>query len=314
MSTTIVISRSDADDDHRRAFEDGVVEALRQSQRSPVLVVPPIYAMAEGDEALDAIRAITGPLVFASWLQPRAAFWVLHALGVRGSVEAEGDCQSCCSSENCFCEGRSIATRNLSAYATSDAATRQILTDVPRRKSPNVSLREFTSPERAPWYPVIDYSVCIVCGQCHDFCLFAVYTTDEANQPRVTNPASCKPGCAACARICPQGAIMFPLYAGDPGIAGAPGVKPRRTEAIADDLLKRGEPCPVCGCACDCERSKDGAAPPGKTVCPACGCICHPNSLCACRPNRAGRMKTDREDKPRDELDALIDDLDKLDS
>ena len=60
------------------------------------------------------------------------------------------------------------------------------------------------------------------------------------------------------------------------------------------------------------QRSKDGTAPPGKTVCPACGCLCNPKAICVCRPNRAGRVKADREERSRDELDDLIDDLDKL--
>ena len=314
MTTTIVISRSDAADEKRRAFEDQMIAALRRAGRAPVLVVPPVYSLADGDEPLEALRAVTGPILIASWLYPRAAYWVLHTLGVRGALESEDGCKDCCSSDNCFCEERTIATRNLAEFNTPAIAARKLLMLTPRRKLGEVSIREFSVPERTPWYPVIDYSLCIVCGQCHDFCLFGVYTTDDANQPRVTSPNSCKPGCAACARICPQGAIMFPLYAGDEGIAGAPGMMPKATQAIPDDLLKKGEPCPVCGCACDCERSKDGTAPPGKTVCPACGCICNPAANCLCRPARAGRLKSERKDKPRDELDDLIDDLDKLDA
>jgi NAD-dependent dihydropyrimidine dehydrogenase PreA subunit len=61
------------------------------------------------------------------------------------------------------------------------------------------------------WFPVIDYSRCSNCGQCADFCLFGVYEKGE-NSVRVINPQKCKNNCPACARICPQTAIVFPKY------------------------------------------------------------------------------------------------------
>jgi len=61
-----------------------------------------------------------------------------------------------------------------------------------------------------PWFPVIDFDRCVGCNQCANFCLFGVYTTDGG--VRVANPASCKTNCPACARMCPQGAIIFPYY------------------------------------------------------------------------------------------------------
>lgn len=66
-------------------------------------------------------------------------------------------------------------------------------------------------PETAPaWYPVIDTDRCSGCGQCHEFCLFGVYEKQEDGRIVVVNPGSCKNNCPACARICPEAAIMFP--------------------------------------------------------------------------------------------------------
>lgn len=66
-----------------------------------------------------------------------------------------------------------------------------------------------------PWYPVIDRSLCTGCGTCHDYCLFSVYTmtTEESasGRVRVTAPLNCKTGCPACARLCPEGALIFPF-------------------------------------------------------------------------------------------------------
>ncbi len=61
-----------------------------------------------------------------------------------------------------------------------------------------------------PWFPVIDYDRCTNCRQCLEFCLFGVYESDADGKVKVTNPRGCKTHCPACARICPQAAIIFP--------------------------------------------------------------------------------------------------------
>lgn len=70
-----------------------------------------------------------------------------------------------------------------------------------------------------PWFPVIDYDLCVGCNQCANFCLFGVYTTDGG--VRVVKPEACKTNCPACARMCPRAAIIFPYYASGP-INGRP--------------------------------------------------------------------------------------------
>jgi Pyruvate/2-oxoacid:ferredoxin oxidoreductase delta subunit len=67
------------------------------------------------------------------------------------------------------------------------------------------------SDEWFSWYPVIDHSRCTSCGQCADFCLFGVYDKQDG-KVNVINPEGCKINCPACARICPQTAIIFPKY------------------------------------------------------------------------------------------------------
>jgi NAD-dependent dihydropyrimidine dehydrogenase PreA subunit len=71
------------------------------------------------------------------------------------------------------------------------------------------------------WYPVIDYSRCTNCMECLDFCLFGVYGVDGQDRILVENQDSCKKGCPACSRVCPEQAIIFPDYK-TAAIAGAP--------------------------------------------------------------------------------------------
>ncbi len=67
-----------------------------------------------------------------------------------------------------------------------------------------------------PWFPVIDRSRCTGCQQCLNFCLFGVYALDAEGNVEVKNPANCKTNCPACARICPQVAIIFPKHKASP--------------------------------------------------------------------------------------------------
>jgi NAD-dependent dihydropyrimidine dehydrogenase PreA subunit len=86
------------------------------------------------------------------------------------------------------------------------------------------AFEDISVPIEPRWYPVLDYSLCVGCGKCLDFCLFGVYAR-EGKRVVAVQPDNCKPGCPACARICPQGAIVFPHYTDDPAIAGAPGMR-----------------------------------------------------------------------------------------
>jgi NAD-dependent dihydropyrimidine dehydrogenase PreA subunit len=49
----------------------------------------------------------------------------------------------------------------------------------------------------------------VQCKKCLGFCLFGVYAMDGV-KVRVAHPRNCKNNCPACARVCPQAAIIFP--------------------------------------------------------------------------------------------------------
>ncbi len=80
-----------------------------------------------------------------------------------------------------------------------------------------------------PWFPVIDFSRCNHCRQCLSFCLFDVYELDEDKKVTVARPENCKNNCPACARVCPEVAIIFPKLHDKP-VNGA---------EIEDELIER---------------------------------------------------------------------------
>lgn len=91
-----------------------------------------------------------------------------------------------------------------------------------------------------PWYPVIDRTRCSGCGTCHDYCLFSAYARETrasaAERMRVTAPLNCKTGCPACARLCPEAALIFPFCA-EAELNGEIETPQRRSpEALADAL------------------------------------------------------------------------------
>lgn len=154
------------------------------------------------------------------------------------------------------------------------------------------ALERFAEPTRPRWYPIVDGSRCINCQHCLQFCLFGVYELDARGKVAVSRPDQCKPGCPACSRICPQGAIMFPLYEKDAAIAGAPG-RLVTLDAAARKMFytQTGQRCPVCGTNGD---GKPAVATAAGSTCPECG---RPQSTPAADP------------LPFDDLDDLVDQL-----
>jgi hypothetical protein len=115
----------------------------------------------------------------------------------------------------------------------------------------------------------MDSSRCINCQHCLQFCLFGVYELNAAGQVEVRNPDQCKTGCPACARICPQSAIMFPLHEKDAAIAGAPGQFVALDAAARKMFYTRTkQPCPMCGAKAE---GKSTAATAAGLLCPECG-------------------------------------------
>jgi NAD-dependent dihydropyrimidine dehydrogenase PreA subunit len=66
---------------------------------------------------------------------------------------------------------------------------------------------------KIPWHPTIDYSKCVSCGKCVNYCKLGVYEFEEQNgklKPVVKNPTNCVVYCNGCDAVCPQAAISHP--------------------------------------------------------------------------------------------------------
>lgn len=161
-------------------------------------VVPDLCALAaRKDPCLKRIAAMHEVRIAACF--PRAVRWLFHA----GNAPL--------ASEN-------VKLWNLREQSAAEVAG-GLLADLPRVPgggepvtSASAELKGPPPDGWVPWFPVIDYERCEDCKQCLSFCLFGVFVLDAEGRVEVKNPRNCKTGCPACARVCPQAAIMFPKY------------------------------------------------------------------------------------------------------
>lgn len=259
----VVLSRAAEDED----LTPAVAEALAGHGHA-VLIVPPLEHLAENSPVWERMGALGGPLVVASSLHTRAlrALLARHGLG-----------------------GAGLKVLRSADFTTTEEFTMAALEALGGPGAPGEgSVEELEEPTAARWFPVIDAERCESCGHCVQFCLFGVYEQDEEGRVRVAHPDNCKPGCPACARICPAGAVIFPLYHQDPAICGAPGQYVTPDEESRRMFYERtGSACAVCG-----PEGELALAEAGLATCPECGRELAPDSPVL------------------DEIDALISELD----
>ena len=311
----VILSQGHSQNPAKRSLEDGILSALQQDDRLAVVVVANLYDLGQDGPGATALRQITGDMVVLSWMYPRSAHWVLDQYGIDGQVgatalagaedETGNESQITQSDENeRVIASRQIRSRNIYCLDLRSHDSAQPYVDEIRRIVEGSEDADYSVHETAlvhidervgrRWYPVIDFSRCINCMECVDFCLFGVYGIDEAETILVEQPDNCRKGCPACSRVCPENAIIFPQHKA-PAIAGALDDK----SGLKIDLSKLFGAPEGGGEASTAARERDeqlllaGQNPAGSSA-----------------TNQGPTSKTQR---PKDELDELIDELDELD-
>jgi NAD-dependent dihydropyrimidine dehydrogenase PreA subunit len=231
-------------------MEQALATALARRSGVGLAVVPPLYDVTPDGPAMQFLHGVRGEMIVLEWLYPRAAYWMLSANHVCGRMghtsffpEEELDAlppppPNMPDEQRHLLDlpNRTLWCIDLRDHDRSEpvlAEVERIMaavfgapvpapTDMPAGPANSTTLVEEVTQPR--WYPVIDFSRCNHCQDCVKFCEFKVYGVDDAGMLLVLRPDDCFNRCAACARICPSGAIQlphhcYPAIAGDPSAA-----------------------------------------------------------------------------------------------
>ncbi|MFZ2641575.1 MAG: ferredoxin family protein [Verrucomicrobiia bacterium] len=307
---TVIIFRSPSQDPRKHELEEGILAALAREPDVVSAAMPHLYDFGEADAAMASLRSVTGPLLVLAWLYPRAIHWTLDRLGIKGQC---GETQlhradvAADSQKETLKSGASAPARTIWSLDLRDGDNvvmhveeiQRILREIHAAPLPAQDGSLSPSPLPIPhptsnaqnpplhhWYPVIDYGRCNQCMECLDFCLFGVYDVNDDGHVVVESPGNCKKGCPACSRVCPENAIIFPMHR-TPSIAGAPGARLDVQKLDLSELF--GAPAAV-KLAAD-ERNAALVGDGRKAVADP-------------------QHRDDKETKPKDNLDKLMDALD----
>ncbi len=207
--------------------QDEVLEFLSRRTDVEVSVAPHLVDLAADGPVMRRLREIDGEMLVVGHLQSRAIHWLLAKNGLQGpfvELQQGSSAQSTGPGPGraVWCLGvsglRAIEAVEACGACLDEIAGRLEIVAQSSHESVAGRIEEATSTR---WYPVVDFDRCANCLECLNFCLFGVYGLDQSESPAIDQPDACRPGCPACSRICPQGAIMFPDHH-DPAICGDP--------------------------------------------------------------------------------------------
>jgi Pyruvate/2-oxoacid:ferredoxin oxidoreductase delta subunit len=320
---TVVLSQAQSKNPGKRALEESITASLIMEPGLDVSIVPSLYDMGADHTGRMFLEGVRGDMVVLTWMFPRAAFWLLDRSGIKGHYgenliaakpdEDEGLPPPAKGIGPVDVPDRHVYTLDLRDHtdhrvyvdevkriAAECAARREarprpaalVQLGVALKEEKTFTAEQLLAPTGRRWYPVIDYSRCTNCMECLDFCLFGVYGVDALDRLVVENQDSCKKGCPACSRVCPEHAIMFPDHK-TPAIAGAPVAGPSGLKIDLTKLFGGGDALMIAAAERDGELVKDGRQAVGLTV-------------------GIPKRQAEKPAGPKDDLDRLMDQLDAL--
>src|SRR5689334_3089129 len=329
---TVVLSQAQGKNPTKRALEESITAALILEPGLDVSIVPYLYDLDAEHTGRLFLESVGGDMVVLAWMFPRAAFWVLDRDGIKGhfgesqlkSANADEDEEDGEPAPARGIGAVGVPDRHIYCLDLRDHADFQVYVEEVRRIAAECRARreaQSAASQKAPalvqlgqmareepkaafapeqllaqpgrrWYPVIDYSRCTNCMECLDFCLFGVYGVDRLDRLIVENQDSCKRGCPACSRVCPEHAIMFPDYK-TPAIAGAPVGNISGLKIDLSKLFGGGDALTMAAQERDRELVADGRQAVGLSI-------------------GIPKRQADKPKEPKDDLDKLMDALDEL--
>lgn len=81
---TVVISQAQGKHPVKRGLEESLAAALLMEPGIDLSIVPHLVDLQPGHTGRLYLEGITGDVVVLAWLYPRAAFWLLDRIGVKG--------------------------------------------------------------------------------------------------------------------------------------------------------------------------------------------------------------------------------------
>jgi hypothetical protein len=343
---TVVISQAPGRNPAKRQLEEELAAALLVENDVDVSLVPHLNDLTADHTGLLYLRRVPGDVVILSWLYPRAARWILDRNGVKGQAgvsllkpadagEDDGTPAEEEARPNAI-GALDVPKRKLYCLDLRDQSEPRVYLDEIRRISREASVQTVgldlmqwiggspqpaqlqrylnpflpvngapdtgavppspaaatEEPAKRRWYPIIDYSRCTNCMECIDFCLFGVYGVDTLDRILVEQQDNCKKGCPACSRVCPENAIIFPEHK-TPAIAGAEVERDANFKIDLSKLFGAPSALEIAAQERDTELVRDGREAVGLSV-------------------GVPKRQETKPAGPRDALDDLMDDLDKL--
>ncbi|GAB6167410.1 ferredoxin family protein [Thermostilla marina] len=205
---------------------DRIAQELGEIDGVDVSRIPSLYDLPDTHPLFAQLARETRPIGIVSHLAPRAIYWLLRARGIDAryylgidGIPLTNDRKRTRPED--APEIRCITVPPEPRIERLTTAVRRWIGDLDAVGDDAVGAVEIERDEAVSerWYPVVDFERCTDCYECLNFCLFGVYDLDENSRIFVAMPDECRPGCPACSRVCPTGAILFPRH-DDPAVSG----------------------------------------------------------------------------------------------
>ncbi|HUT12212.1 MAG TPA: ferredoxin family protein [Thermoguttaceae bacterium] len=234
---TVVICEDRSHHPRRAVLRRELAAFLAPSPDVKRVMLPHLVDLAPDGPGMQALQSADGDMIVLASLYPRATHWILDANAVRGRLgrsaffDPEGlDVAAGPTGGNDEVPERTIWCIDLRPHGDPkpllqeigrivEESTGEPLGPVESGGSSGGGGIRIDETTQFRWYPVIDCDRCQNCLECLNFCLFGVFNVDESGRLFVEQPDACRDGCPACARVCSSQAIIFPHH-DSPAIAG----------------------------------------------------------------------------------------------